>query len=196
PFWSKWSSENSFRIDKRQLREGKIHLWEIPDSTLISSKEDLLSNLYFNQNGQKFHQHVGFWMRNQKDFLQSGFENNRNKEIFSKSTVLYTSSLHSLWEIKQKLLHQTAENFHEKNFQIRFWDFSHKLRWIIQSSMQFEYKIAFISGTETSEKANSSSWTHQLNGQYRPDLNWSFQGSFDFLRIRFAHPEIILALEP
>lgn len=195
PFWSKWSSENSFRIDKRQLREGKIHLWEIPDSTLISSKEDLLSNLYFNQNGQKFQQHVGFWMRNQKDFLQSGFENNRNKEIFSKSTVLYTSSLHSLWEIKQKLLHQTAENFHEKNFQIRFWDFSHKLRWIIQSSMQFEYKIAFISGTETSEKANSSSWTHQLNGQYRPDLNWSFQGSVDFVRIRFDQPEINLALE-
>jgi|GEM_PF-4448017 len=195
PFWSKWSSENSVRIDKRQLRKGKIHLWAIPDSALITSRENLLTNLYYNQNGQKIQQHFGFWVQNQKDFLQSGFENHRSKEYFTKTTLLYTSSLHSIWEIKQKIFDQSAENFLDNNFRIRFWDMSHKIRWLIMSSIQAEYQTTFAKGKEISGDGLSSFWSHRFNGQYRPDLNWSFQGSLDWVKVRYDRPEPNLTLE-
>lgn len=194
-FWSKWSSENSVRIDKRQLRKGKLHLWQIPDSALITSKENLLTNLYYNQNGQKIQQHFGLWIQNQKDFLQSGFEKHRSKETFSKTTLLYTSSLHSVWEIKQKIHNQSAENFHDNNFRIRFWGMSHKIRWLIKSSIQTEYQTSYTKGKETSGDAISSFWSHRFNAQYRPDLNWSFQGLLDWVKVRYDRSEPNLTLE-
>lgn len=184
-FWSKWAAENSLLIDNKQLREDRIHLWNIPDSALISSRRNALINLYYNRRGQKFQEHLGYWVRRQKDFLNSGSEGYGTREWFSKSTVLYSGSSQSLWEVRHTLTEQKAETFSEKNFRIRSWDLSHKFRWLPRSTWQLEYKTAFFRGRQTTGEVKASSWSHEFSGQFRPGTDWTIQSSVDLTRIKY-----------
>src|SRR5690606_30157617 len=110
-FWSKWSTENSFQVENKQQRTEKVRIWNIPDTALVSSRQNILTNLYFNRNGKHFQEHLGYWIRKQKDFLNTGFETFDTREYFSKSTILYTSQINSLFELKWRNVVQSATSF-------------------------------------------------------------------------------------
>lgn len=194
-FWSKWSTENSFHIENKQQRTGKLRIWNIPDTALVSSRQNVLTNLYFNRNGKVFQEHLGYWVRKQKNFLHTGFETYDTKEYFSKSTILFSSRINSLVEVKWRRVHQAATSFAERNFDLRFLEVSHKLRWMLHQTMQLEYETGYSRGRDTDELHKASIWTNQLSWQFRPNLKWSSRTSLDYSRVSYASTEQNLSLE-
>ncbi len=194
-FWSRWSTENSFHIENKQQRTGKIRLWNIPDTSLVSSRQNVLSNLYFNRNGKIFQEHLGYWVRKQKDFLHTGFETFDTREFFTKSTIIYSGQVNSLLDLKWRLVDQSATAFVERNFSLQFLEASHKLRWMLNQTMQLEYETGLIRGSDEDRDHTSSIWNNQLSWQFRPNLKWSTRTSVDYSNVRFKSAEQNLSLE-
>lgn len=194
-FWSKWATENSFRIENKQQKGNRIRVFDIPDSSLITSQVNVLSNVYFNRTGRKFQQHFGYWIRNQKSFLNSGFEKYSSKDIFSKTTIGFSTAVNTLIEVNRRLVAQRAENFTERNFEIGFWDLGNTFRWLVGSKMQLELENGIIIANAESGEEKSNTWKNKLSWQFRPDLKWSFQSSFDYSRVKYDYEEVNLSLE-
>ena len=194
-FWSKWSTENSMQIENKQQRSGKVRLWNIPDTSLISSRQNILTNLYFNRGGSKFQEHIGYWIRKQKDFLNTGFETYDTYEYFSKSTLFYSSTVNSLVDVKRRRVTQSANSFAEKNFSLRFWELRHKLRWMLSQKMELEFETGWIGGHEEAGNHQAAIFTNELSWQFRPNLKWSAQCAMDYSRVKYVAEDVNLSLE-
>lgn len=194
-FWSKWSTENSFQVENKQQRTGKVRIWNIPDTSLVSSRQNILTNLYFNRNGKNFQEHLGYWIRKQKDFLNTGFETYDSYEYFSRSTILYSNHVNSQVELKRRDVNQSASSFAERNFRLRFWEGTHKLRWMVSQTMQLEYETGWVRGKERSGSHDASIWTNELSWQFRPNLKWSTRTSLDYSKVGYESDEPNLSLE-
>lgn len=194
-FWSKWSTENSMQIENKQQKSAKVRLWNIPDTSLISSRQNILTNLYFNRGGSKFQEHIGYWMRKQKDFLNTGFETYDTYEYFSKSTLFYSSTINSLVDVKRRRVTQSANSFVEKNFSLRFWELRHKLRWMLNQKMELEFETGWIGGKEKAGNHQTGILTNELSWQFRPNLKWSAQCAVDYSRVKYEAEDINLSLE-
>lgn len=194
-FWSRWSTDNSIHLENKILRTGRIRIWNVPDSSLIASRQNVLANLYYNRSGKYVQEHLGYWIRNQKDFLSSGFESFNTRSIFSKTTINYTNSINSLLDLKNRVVLQTAPSFAERNFEISFWEIKHRLKWLVNSTLQLEYFTGHSSGTADESIAKARTWSHQISGQFKPDEKWSVQASVDYSAVRYDIVEQNLALE-
>lgn len=194
-FWSKWSTDNSIQIENKQQRTGELSLWNIPDTALVSARQNVLTNLYFNRNGKVIQEHLGYWVRKQKDFLHTGSESFDSQEYFSKTTLLFSNRINSFIELKKRITHQSATSFAERNFRIHFLQGNHKLRWMINRTMQLEYKVGITQGKEREGTTKSSTWTNELSWQYKPDLKWSAHTTVDYSRVKFESEEQNISLE-
>ena len=166
--WSKLSNQGTIRIQRKNLQNADVSLWNpftinIADSSLVSVSAQLRNVLYFNRSNPKYDVQYEWNDFRNRFVLTTGFEQKSTAKHILRSRINFSRTWSGLVSLEHGQNIQDSERFDNKDYHIDIWEFRPELT--LQPSSTFrltgKYRLANKRNTLGGEDENAD--IHDLN---------------------------------
>ncbi|MBX2816773.1 MAG: hypothetical protein KTR24_12270 [Saprospiraceae bacterium] len=147
--WSKFSNQGSIRIDRKNLQNAEISLWNpfalnVADSSLITVGSQIRNVFYFNRTNPKYNVLWEWQDSRNRLVLTTGFESRSITKHTLRSRINFARTWSTNLAISKEANIQDSENFDLKDFHLDGWSLNPEVTFQPSSTFRITSKYRYF----------------------------------------------------
>jgi hypothetical protein len=191
-FWGKFSDQGTIRIQRKNLQNSTVSLWNpfnfnIADSALVSISSQVRNVFYFNRSNPDYDIQYEWNDFRNRFILTTGYESKHLKRHTLRTRINLNQEISGLLSLNREDNEQDSEAFDNKDFKILSYSVEPELTW--QPSQKFRlqgfYRWALKQNQLPENEVSATFHDLKLEGTYNRITNSSLRTSISLVEIRY-----------
>jgi len=191
-FVSRFSLQSSYSVNHKTTRPDFLHaynpfMFQLNDTTLMSTATTFKTVLFFNKNHPKIAAEASYQLNNSKMMLLNGFESRSQQSYGIKIRWNITRKFYTNIEFMQGIKTYGSEFFTSRNYDLSFWEIQPKF--IFQPGNKFRISLTynFSDKRNTAVSPNERALNHNfgLESKYNFPGKGTLQAKVNYININY-----------